>query len=106
MTVVAACVDCGHEHPLAHRDRGEVTTLCPRCESPRYHTRLTNGGVFDETQLIRDTVTAVDGVGGATAEHFTARYDAYAELEAASVDELCEIPNVGPTTAERIASAV
>jgi len=106
MTVVAACTDCGHGHPLAHRDRGQVTTLCPRCESPRYHTTLRNGGAFDETGFIRDTVIAVDGVGAATAEHFVARYSSYVELEQANLEELYEIPNVGITMAQHIVKAV
>ena len=106
MTVVARCTDCGHTHPLAHRTAVRGTTVCPQCDSPRYHTTRSDGGKHDETALVRDAVMAADNVGETTAERIAERYSTYAGLETATIEDLCEVRNVGVATAQRIARVV
>lgn len=101
--VSAHCGDCSDTHPLGDRSMKHTTTACPRCGSTSYETHCSSDTpIKPEDQRIADTVRDIDGVGDATRENIVSAFDYYAEFEAATRTELCEIDGVGKTTAERI----
>lgn len=103
--VTAHCTNCNDEHLLGDRRRVPGTTACPCCDDTSYRTDCDGDAPKPDSERIVDAIDDVDGVGDDTITRIVHRYDYYAELEAASVDELTEIKNVGATVAERIQDA-
>ena len=104
MTVTAECHDCGNTHKVADRSTDPDTaasTVCPQCESPSY----TSSSNDDYDLTVAELLVGVRGVGEQIEAELQARYDAY-ELQAASVEELCQVPHVGERTAQNIKEAV
>ena len=102
-TVGARCVECRDQHPLHDRSYNGVTTLCPHCGSTQYSTVYTGEQITKpDAERITDAVKDIRGVGKETRQNIVSYFDAYYEFDAASVEDLTDIPRVGPGTAQRI----